>query len=60
MPNMGIKAQAQSMGGVKRIDPPHSEINNAVMMTTDGIEINTVVVWKNVETEDPMPVIYMW
>ena len=27
---------------------------------TDGIEIRTVVVWKKVETTDPMPVRYMW
>ena len=31
-----------------------------VMMTTEGTEISTVVVWKKVETAAPMPVIYIW
>jgi hypothetical protein len=30
------------------------------MITTEGTEIKTVVVWKNVETAAPIPVIYMW
>ena len=60
MPNIGMKAQAQSMGGVKRIEPPQREMSSAVMMMTDGMEISTVVVWKKVETAEPIPVIYMW
>ena len=60
MPNIGMKAQAHSMGGVKRMEPPHREISIAVMIITEGIEISTVVVWKNVDTAEPIPVIYMW
>ena len=59
-PNIGRNAQAQSIGTVKRIEPPHSEMNKAVSRITEGMEINTVVVWKNVETDEPMPVKYMW
>ena len=55
-----MKAQAQSMGGVKRMEPPQREISIAVIIMTDGIEIITVVVWKKVETAEPIPVIYMW
>ena len=55
-----MNAQAQSIGGVKRIEPPHIEMSMDVMMTTDGTEISTVVVWKKVETAVPIPVIYMW
>jgi hypothetical protein len=50
MPNIGMNAQAQSIGGVKRIEPPHSEMSIEVMMITEGMEISTVVVWKKVET----------
>ena len=60
MPNIGMKAQAHSMGGVNRMEPPHREISIAVMIITEGIEISTVVVWKNVDTAEPIPVIYMW
>ena len=42
------------------MEPPHSEMSMAVMMTTEGIEMMTVVVWKNVETAEPMPVMYIW
>ena len=60
MPNIGRKAAAHSIGIVKRIDPPHSEINIEVSRITEGTEIRTVVVWKKVETTGPMPVRYMW
>ena len=60
MPNIGMNAQAHIIGGVKRIEPPQSEMSIAVMITTEGTEISTVVVWKKVETAGPMPVMYMW
>ena len=46
--------------GVKRIEPPQSEMKNALRMMTDGIEMIIVVVWKNALTTVPMPVSYMW
>ena len=58
-PNIGRNASAQSIGTVKRIDPPHSEINRQVKRITEGMEIITVVAWKKVETTLPMPVRYM-
>ncbi len=48
MPNIGRNAVAKSIGVLKRIDPPQSEMKNAVKMMTDGIEMIIVVVWKNV------------
>lgn len=60
IPNIGIKAVAKSMGTVKRMDPPQSEIRSAVTRTTEGIEIRTVVVWKKVLTAVPIPVRYIW
>ncbi len=60
IPNIGRKAQAQSIGDVNLIDPPQRESNKQVSKITDGIEINVVVVWKNVEIAGPIPVIYMW
>ena len=41
------------------MDPPHREINRQVRITTDGIEMIIVVVWKNVLMAVPMPVKYM-
>jgi hypothetical protein len=60
MPNMGRKASANSMGTVKRMAPPHNEMTIAVRMTTDGIEMIMVVVWKKLLIVVPMPVMYMW
>ena len=60
MPNIGRKATAKSMGVLKRIDPPQSEMIRAVRITTDGIEMIIVVVWKNAAIVVPMPVMNMW
>src|SRR5437016_14426532 len=60
MPNIGRKASAKSIGVLKRIDPPHSEMIRAVRITTDGIEMIIVVVWKNAAIAVPMPVMNMW
>src|SRR5207253_1669639 len=57
--NIGRNAVAKSIGTVKRIEPPQSEMKNALKMITDGIEISSVVVWKNALTALPMPVIHM-
>ena len=59
MPNIGRKASAKSMGVLKRMEPPHSDMNKHVRMMTDGMEIIIVVVWKKVEIFVPMPVRYM-
>jgi hypothetical protein len=34
-------------------------MKNALKMITDGIEISSVVVWKNALTAEPMPVSHM-
>src|SRR4030095_12949142 len=60
MPNIGRKASAKSMGVLKRIDAPQSEMISAVRITTDGIEMIIVVVWKNAAIAVPMPVMNMW
>ena len=60
MPNIGRNASAKSIGVVKRIDAPTSDISSAVRMTTDGIEMIIVVVWKNALIVVPMPVMNMW
>ena len=60
MPNIGRNARANSIGVLKRIDPPHSEMISAVRITTDGIEMIIVVVWKKAEITGPMPVMNMW
>ena len=60
MPNIGRKPSAKSMGVLKRIDPPQSEMIRAVRITTDGIEMIIVVVWKNAAIVVPMPVMNMW
>ena len=36
------------------MEPPQSEMKNALKMITDGIEISSVVVWKNALTAVPM------
>ena len=59
MPNMGRNAVANNIGGVNRIEPPHSESSSAVSRMTDGIEMMIVVVWKKPATFAPMPVMYM-
>ena len=51
---------AGRIGVMKRIDPPHSEMTSAVRITTDGIEMIIVVVWKNDAIVVPMPVMNMW
>src|SRR5881392_1795669 len=60
IPNIGRNAVVKSIGTVNRIEPPQSEIKNALKMITDGIEISNVVVWKNALTAEPMPVSHMW
>ena len=60
MPNIGRKAVAKSIGVLKRIDPPQSERSRDVRITTDGIEMIIVVVWKNAAIAVPMPVMNMW
>ena len=50
---------AKSMGVLKRVDPPHSEINKHVRIMTEGIEIIIVVVWKKALIAVPMFVKYM-
>jgi hypothetical protein len=47
------------MGTLNRIDPPQSEMKNALKMMTDGIEMIIVVVWKNALTTEPIPVNHM-
>ena len=59
MPNIGRNASAKSIGVLKRIEPPHNEMNRHVRMITEGIEMIIVVVWKNAEIFVPMPVRYM-
>ncbi len=56
IPNIGRNALTKSIGTVKRIEPPQSEIKNAVAMMNEGMEIKIVVVWKNAVTALPMPV----
>src|SRR3989440_3304568 len=60
MPNMGRNAVAHNIGTVNRIEPPQSEMKNALRMITEGIEMRSVVVWKNALTVEPMPVNHMW
>ena len=60
IPNIGRNAVAKSIGTVKRIDPPQSEMKNALRMMTDGIEMIIVVVWKNALTVVPIPVSHIW
>ena len=60
MPNIGRNASANSIGVVKRMDAPHNDSSNAVRMTTDGIEMIIVVVWKKALIAVPMPVMNMW
>ena len=43
-----------------RLEELHSDMNSAVKMITEGMEMIIVVVWKNVATLVPMPVRYMW
>ena len=59
MPNIGRNASANSIGVVKRIDAPQSDSRSAVRMTTDGIEMIIVVVWKNALIVVPIPVMNM-
>ena len=49
----------KSIGTVNRIEPPQSEMKNALRMMTEGMEMIRVVVWKNALTADPMPVSHM-
>ena len=56
MPNIGKNASAKSIGVLKRIEPPHKEINKQDKITTEGIEIIIVVAWKNELIAVPIPV----
>ena len=49
----------KSIGTLNRIEPPQREIKNALKMMTEGMEISSVVVWKNALTAVPMPVSHM-
>src|SRR5207302_228933 len=60
MPNIGRNAVAHNIGTLNRIDPPQSEMKNALRMMTEGIEIRSVVVWKNALTVEPIPVSHIW
>ena len=60
IPNMGRNANAKSMGVVKRIEAPQSEIKNAVKIATEGMEMIMVVVWKKALMACPIPVRNMW
>jgi hypothetical protein len=60
MPNIGRKPRANSIGTVNRIDPPHKDKIKAVRMTTEGIEMIIVVVWKKEDITVPIPVMNMW
>src|SRR5436853_7533618 len=60
IPNIGRNAVTQSIGTLNRIDPPQSEMKNALRIITDGIEMSSVVVWKNALTVEPIPVSHMW
>ncbi len=60
MPNIGRKASAKSIGVLKRIEPPHSEMKSALRMITEGMEMIIVVVWKKALMTVPMPVRNMW
>src|SRR6266699_1742683 len=60
IPSIGKNAVTQSIGTLKRIEPPQSEMKKALRMMTDGIEIRSVVVWKNALTVEPIPVSHMW
>src|SRR6266478_828501 len=60
IPNIGRNAVAKSIGTLKRMEPPQSEMKNALRMMTDGMEMISVVVWKNALTVEPIPVSHMW
>ena len=60
IPNMGRKARAKSIGVLKRIEAPHNERKRPLKMTTEGIEMIIVVVWKKFDIVEPMPVMNMW
>ena len=60
MPNIGRNASANSIGVVKRIDPPHNVSTSDEIRITDGIEMIIVVTWKNVLSDVPMPLRNMW
>tara|TARA_B100001245_G_C22756997_1_gene366405 strand:+ start:626 stop:796 length:171 start_codon:yes stop_codon:yes gene_type:complete len=53
---MGKNASAKSIGVLNRIDPPQREMKKDVKITTDGIEIIIVVVWKKALIVVPIPV----
>ena len=60
IPNIGRNARANSIGVLKRIEAPHKVIKSAVRITTDGMEMIIVVIWKNAFITVPIPVINMW
>ena len=59
MPNIGRNAVAKSIGTLNRIEPPQSEMKNALRIMTDGMEMIIVVVWKKALTTEPIPVSHM-
>ena len=60
IPKSGRKAVAQSIGEVKRIEPPQSEMMSELSTRIVGTEMMMVVSWKKALTAVPMPVRYMW
>src|SRR6266404_414079 len=60
MPNIGIQAEANSIGTGNRIDPRQSDKSRALKIMTDGTEMRTVVNEKNELTTSPIPVRNMW
>ena len=53
------KAQREQHRRVKADRSPHSEMIKAVRITTEGIEMIIVVVWKNAAIVVPIPVMNM-
>src|SRR5260370_38869336 len=60
MPNIGIQAEANSIGTGNRIEPRQSDKSMALKIIIDGIEMRTVVNEKNELTASPIPVRNMW
>ena len=60
IPNMGRKDNANNIGVLNLMEPPHKEIKNAVRTTTDGIDMIMVVNWKKALIDCPIPVRNMW
>src|SRR6266446_10014138 len=56
MPNIGIQAEANSIGTGNRIEPRQSDKSRALKIITDGTEMRMVVNEKNELTASPIPV----